>query len=221
MQVVLPIPKETCTVVGLVGATKSRSLLEPALPRIYYSARMPFPQVSLVVKTARNPLALVSALRHEVAALDSNLPLSSPMTMDEVLADSLARQRFSIQLMAVFALIAALLAAIGIYGVLAYLVDQRRRELGIRMALGAQASDVVGVVLRQGSIPVGIGLMCGMGGAFAVTRFLKSLLYEISATDPLVFSSILAGLVLVALLAMSIPAHRATRVDPMEALRDQ
>jgi predicted permease len=221
MQVVLPIPKVTCTVVGLVGATKSRSLLEPPLPRIYYSARMPFPQVSLVVKATRNPLALVSALRHEVAGLDSNLPLSSPMTMDEILADSLARQRFSIQLMAVFALIAALLAAIGIYGVLAYMVDQRRRELGIRMALGAQARDVIGMVLRQGSISVGIGLVCGVGSAFAVTRFLKSLLYEISATDPLVFSSLLAGLVLVALLAMSVPAHRATRVDPLEVLRDE
>ena len=141
--------------------------------------------------------------------------------MDEVLADSLARQRFSIQLMAVFAVIAALLAAIGIYGVLAYLVGQRRRELGIRIALGAQASHVAGAVLRQGFIPVGIGLVCGIGGAFAMTRYLKSLLYQISATDPLVFSSILAGLVLVALLAMSVPAHRATRVDPLEALRDE
>jgi putative ABC transport system permease protein len=112
-----------------------------------------------------------------------------------VLADSLARQRFSIQLMAVFAAIATLLAAIGIYGVLAYLVGQRRREFGIRVALGARASDVVGLVLRQGSLPVAIGLVCGIGGAFARTRYLKSLLYEISATDPVVFSSISIGLV--------------------------
>jgi len=220
MQVVLPIPKITCTVVGLVGATKSRSLAGAPTPRIYYSSQMPFPQITLVVKAARDPLALVSALRYEVAALDSNLPLS-PMTMDQMLADSLARQRFSIQLMALFAAIAALLAAIGIYGVLAYLVDQRRRELGIRMALGAQASDVIGLVVLQGSLPVGIGLMCGIGGAFAMTRYLKSLLYEISATDPTVFSEILVGLILVALLAMSLPAHRATRVDPLEALRDE
>jgi predicted permease len=221
MQVVLPVPKITCTIVGVVGATKSRSLSEPPLPRIYYSSRMPFPQISLVVKAAHYPLALVSALRHEVAALDSNLPLSSPMTMDEVMADSLARQRFSIQLMAVFAAIAGLLAAIGIYGVLACLVDQRRRELGIRMALGAQAAHLVGLVLLQGSLPVGTGLVCGVGGAFAMRRYLNSLLYEISSTDPLVFTGVLVGLALVALLAMSVPAHRATRVDPLEALRDE
>jgi predicted permease len=221
MQVVLPVPEITCTIVGVVGATKARSLPEPPLPRVYYSSRMPVPQVSLVVKVARDPFALVSALRHEVAALDSNLPLSSPMTMDGILADSLARQRFSIQLMGVFAAIAAALAGIGIYGVLGYLVDQRRREWGIRMALGAQAGDVVGLVLRQGSLPVGIGLMCGIGGALALTRYLKSLLYEISSTDPLVFSGILVGLTMVALLAMSIPARRATRVDPLEALRDK
>jgi putative ABC transport system permease protein len=141
--------------------------------------------------------------------------------MDEVLADSLARQRFAIQLMAVFAAIAALLAAVGIYSVLAYLVDQRRREFGIRMAMGARAGDLIGLVLLQGSLPVGIGFICGIGGALAMTRYLKSLLYEISSTDPTVFGAILVGLMLVALLAMSVPAHRATRVDPLEALRDE
>ena len=221
MQVVLPIPKITCTIVGLVGATKFRDLSSAPAPRIYYSSGMPFPQISLVVKAVRDPLALVSAVRHDVAALDSNLPLSLVMTMDQVLAESLARQRFSIQLMLVFATMATLLAGIGIYGVLAYLVGQRRREFGIRMALGARASDVVGLVLRQGSLPVGIGLVFGIGGAFAMTWYLKSLLYEVSTTDPLVFSSISAGLVLVALLAMSIPAHRATRVDPLDALRHE
>ncbi|MCU1273596.1 MAG: hypothetical protein JWO48_1027 [Bryobacterales bacterium] len=221
MHVLLPIPNITCTVVGVVGATKSNNLSSAPAPRIYYSSKLPFPQISVVIKAARDPLALVSALRHEVAALDSNLPLSSTMTMDQLLADSLARQRFSIQLMAVFAAIAALLAAIGIYGVLAYLVDQRRRELGIRMALGARPGDVVGLVLRQGSLPVGIGLVCGIGGAFAMTWYLKSLLYEVSTTDPLVFSGISVGLVLVALLAMSVPAYRATRVDPLEALRHE
>jgi putative ABC transport system permease protein len=221
MQVVLPIPGLTCTIVGLVGTTKARNLPEPPLPRIYYSSGLPVPQISLVVKAARDPLALVSALRHEVAALNSNLPLSSPMTMDEILADSLARQRFAIQLMAVFAGIAALLAAIGIYGVLAYLVDQRRRELGIRMALGAQVNDVVSLVLRQGFLSVGIGLLFGICGALSITSYLRSLLYEVSTTDPLVFSGILGALVLVALSAMSVPAYRAARVDPLKALRHE
>ena len=221
MRVVLPIPELTCTIVGLVGATKARNPSAPPLPRIHYSSGMPVPQISLVVKAARNPLALVSALRHEVAALNSNLPLSSPMTMDEIVADSLARQRFSIQLMTTFAAIAALLAAVGIYGVLSYLIDQRRRELGIRMALGAQAADVVWLVLRQGFLPVGIGLLFGICGAFAMTRYLKSLLYEVSSMDPLVFSGISGGLVLVALLAMSVPAYRATCVDPLKGLRHE
>jgi putative ABC transport system permease protein len=221
MQVVLPVPKITCTIVGVVGATKARNLSDPPLPRIYYSSKIPFPQITVVIKAARDPLTLASELRHEVAALNPNLPLSSLMTMDEILADSLARQRFSIQLMALFAVIAALLAAIGIYGVLAYLVDQRRRELGIRIALGAQPSDVVSLVLRQGSLSVGLGLMCGVGGAFAMARYLNSLLYEVSSTDPLVFSGILVGLTLVALLAMSVPTRRATRVNPLEALRGE
>jgi putative ABC transport system permease protein len=179
MQILLPIPDITCTVVGLVGATKTGNLVGPPTPRVYYSARMPASQISLVVKTLSEPLALVSALRHEVAALDSNLPLS-PMTMDGILADSLSRRRFSIELMVVFATIAALLSVIGIYGVLAYLVDQRRREFGIRMALGARARNVLGLVLRQGSLPVGIGALFGICGAFAMTWYLKSLLYEVT-----------------------------------------
>jgi putative ABC transport system permease protein len=141
--------------------------------------------------------------------------------MEQRLADSVAQQRFSIQLMTVFAGIAAVLAAIGIYGVLSYLVDQRRRELGIRVALGAQPSSILGLVLRQGSIAVGIGLIVGIGGAFALTRLLSNLLYQVSATDPLVFGGVAAGLILVALVAMLVPARRATRVDPLEALRHE
>jgi predicted permease len=220
MQVLLPVPKITCTIVGIVGATKSRSLSRTPLPRIYYSSLIPVSQITLVIKAVRDPLALVSALRHEVLALNSNLPLSS-MTLEQFLADSLARQRFSIQLTAIFAAVAILLAAIGIYGVLAYSVDQRRREFGIRMALGARAGDVIGLVLLQGSMPVGIGLTCGIAGAFGMTRYLRSLLYEISTTDPMVYSSIVIGLIVVSLLATSLPVHRATRVDPLETLREE
>lgn len=221
MQVLLPVPKITCTIVGVVGATRSRNLAEPPLPRIYYSSRMPLQQVTIVMKTARDPLALISALRHEVGSLNSSLPLSSLMTLNEILAESLARQRFSMLLIVVFAAIAALLASIGIYGVLAYLVHQRHREWGIRIALGAQAGDVVGLVLRQGAFPMAIGLICGLGGAYAMTRYLNSLLYEVSGTDPQVYGGILAGILLVAAIAMSVPARRATKVDPMDALRHE
>jgi putative ABC transport system permease protein len=221
MQITVPLAGSTFTVIGVVAATKSRSLSAPPEPRIYYfGPQVPFGSLAIVTKTARDPLALVSAVRHEVAALDSNLPVEL-LTMDQILADSLARQRFSIQLMTVFAALAGLLAAIGIYGVLAYLVDQRRREFGIRIALGARSADVLALVLRQGLVPVAAGMIGGIAGALGLTRLLKSLLYEVSATDPLIFGAVSIGLIAVSLAAMFIPALRATRVSPLDALRHE
>ena len=123
--------------------------------------------------------------------------------------------------MTVFAALAGLLAAIGIYGVLAYLVDQRQREFGIRLALGARSADVLGLVLRQGMVPVAAGLIAGIAGALGLTRLLKSLLYEVSATDPLIFGGVSLGLIAISLAAMFIPAVRATRVSPWHALRHE
>jgi putative ABC transport system permease protein len=221
MQITVPLAGGTFTVVGVVAATKSRSLSAPSQPRIYYfGPQVPFGSLAIVTKTARDPLALVSAVRHEVAALDSNLPVEV-LTMDQILADSLARQRFSIQLMTVFAALAGLLAGIGIYGVLAYLVDQRRREFGIRIALGARSADVLALVLRQGLVPVASGLIAGIACALGLTRLLQSLLYEVSATDPLIFGTVSIGLIAVSLAAMFIPALRATRVSPLDALRHE
>ena len=221
MQITVPLAGSTFTVVGVVAATKSRSLSAPPEPRIYYfGPQVPFGSLAIVMRTAYEPLAVVSAVREEVSALDSNLPVD-PLTMDQILADSLSRQRFSIQLMAVFAALAALLAAIGIYGVLAYLVDQRRREFGIRIALGARSADVLTLVLRQGLVPVVAGLIAGIATALGLTRLLKSLLYEVSATDPLIFGAVSIALLAVSLAAMYIPARRATRVDPLDALRHE
>jgi putative ABC transport system permease protein len=124
-------------------------------------------------------------------------------------------------LMTVFAALAGLLAAIGIYGVLAYLVDQRQREFGIRLALGARSADVLALVLRQGMVPVAAGLIAGIAGALGLTRLLKSLLYEVSATDPLIFGAVSIGLIAISLAAMFIPALRATRVSPLHALRHE
>jgi len=221
MQITVPLAGSTFTVVGVVAATKSRSLSAPPEPRIYYfGPQVPFGSLAIVMKTVYDPLAVASGVRHELAALDSNLPVDL-LTMDQILADSLARQRFSIQLMAVFAALAGLLAAIGIYGVLAYLVDQQRREFGIRIALGARSADVLALVLRQGLVPLAAGLITGIAGAFALTRLLKTLLYEVSATDPLIFAAVSVGLVAVSLAAMFIPALRATRVSPLDALRHE
>jgi putative ABC transport system permease protein len=220
-QITVPLAASTFTVVGVVAATKSGSLSAPPKPRIYYfGPQVTFGSLAIVMKTAYDPLASVSAVRHEVAAVDSNMPVEL-LTMDQILADSLSRQRFSIQLMTVFSALAGLLTAIGIYGVLAYLVDQRRREFGIRIALGGRSADVLAMVLRQGSVPVAAGLITGIACAFALTRLLKSLLYEVSPTDPLIFGAVSIGLIVVSLMAMLIPARRATRVDPLDALRHE
>jgi len=211
-----------CTIIGIVGSAKQRDLSTEAPLAIYFPAlQIPGNSIGITMRTTGDPLAMVNAARLEVSTLDPNLPLARIATMEQRLADSVARQRFSIQLMGAFAAIAAILAAIGIYGVLAYLVDQRRREIGIRMALGAGTGNVLKLVLGQGTLPVAIGLVGGIAGAFALTRLLKSLLYEVSATDPLVFAGVSGGLIAVALIAMSVPARRATRVDPLEALRHE
>ncbi len=211
-----------CEIIGVVGSVKHRDLAAEPNGGIYFPGlQMPAQGFSVALRTAGDPLNLATAVRREVSALDSNLPVARIATMEQRLADSVAQQRFSIQLMTGFAGIAAVLAAIGIYGVLSYLVDQRRRELGIRVALGAGPSSILGLVLRQGSIAVGIGLVVGIAGAFALTRLLSNLLYQVSATDPVVFGSVAAGLIVVALFAMSVPARRATRVDPLEALRHE
>jgi predicted permease len=220
-QITVPLAGGTFTVVGVVAATKSFSLAAPPEPRIFYfGPQVPFGSLAIVIQTASDPSVVFSPVRHEVAALDSDLPVDL-LTMDQILADSLARQRFSIQWMTIFAALAALLAGIGIYGVLAYLADQRRREFGIRIALGARSADVLAMVLFQGLLPVAAGLLAGIAGAFALTRLLKSLLYEVSPTDPLIFAVVSASMLAISLVAMFIPARRATRVDPLIALRHE
>jgi putative ABC transport system permease protein len=217
-----PVEKVNCTIIGIAGATKFKDLSAPPEANIYFpAAQMPVPIIHLAIKTVGDPLKLAAAMRHEVAQLDPNLPLSRVDTLEHALALSLAQERFSIQLMSVFAALAAILAALGIYGVLAYLVDQRRRELGIRIALGAARGNVLALVVRQGSIPVAIGVAAGIAGAFALTGVLKSLLFEVSATDPLIFAAITLGLIAVSLVAMVVPARRAAGVDPLEALRHE
>jgi putative ABC transport system permease protein len=220
-QVTLPFTQTDYTIVGIVRDTKTINPDAAPLLRAYYiGPKFPFTSVTLEVRAERDPSTLISTLRREISALDPNLPVEI-QTMDEIMAISVSRQRFSIELMSALSIIAAFLAAIGIYGVLAYLVDQRRREFGIRIALGARSSDVLALVLRQGSIPIAAGLIAGIAAALALTRLLKSLLYETTPTDPQIFLTITIALTTIAIAAMLIPAHRATQVDPLKSLHHE
>ncbi len=159
------------------------------------------------------------AVRTALAGMDSTLPLAQIRTMDELLDESLVRQRFRTWLVGGFAALALLLSTIGIYALVSYSVSQRTREIGVRLALGAQRSNVLGLVLREGLLVVAFGLLLGLVGALSATRIMRSLLYSTSATDALSFVVTSVTLIVVALLACYVPARRATKVDPMVALR--
>jgi putative ABC transport system permease protein len=175
--------------------------------------------MTLVVRTVTNPSAMSGALRDAALGVDKGLPIYNVKLMDDYLYQSLARRRFNMLLLEIFAVVALLLAAVGIYGVISYSVSQRTHEIGVRMALGARAPDILSMVVRQGLALTLIGAALGISSAFALTRFVSSLLYDISPTDPLTFVVIPLILTGVALAASLVPAARATRVDPMVALR--
>jgi putative ABC transport system permease protein len=209
------------TIVGVVGDVRNTSLQSLPVPTVYVNYRQRPQRASdlyVVARTSLSPASVFSAGReiaHDVA------PDAPPRfsTVSQVFSDSLATQHFNLILIGTFAGTALLLAMAGIYGVMAYTVEQRTREFGVRMALGAQPSDVLGLVLRQGIITIGIGVAGGVFGAIALTRTMASLLYHTSATDPFTFAGVAVLLTLVALLASYLPARRATRVDPVIALR--
>src|SRR5436190_4547984 len=207
-------------IVGVVGDTKTGSLTGEGDMQIYvpHAQDSQWNFMGLVIRTASDPATFAATLRREVQALDQNQPVYNVRTMDDVVANSLGTRRVSMQLFAVFALAALLLAAVGIYGVLAYSVTQRTQEIGIRMALGAQKSDVLGLVIRQGMRLAVIGVVVGLVGAFALTRVIASLLFGVAATDPLTFVAIPLLLLFVALVACYFPARRAARLDPKIAL---
>jgi putative ABC transport system permease protein len=177
-------------------------------------------RMSLTVRTSSSdPLSLANSIRDQVFAIDKDQPVFGVQTMEGLLANSLATRRFSMLLLTAFALVALVLSAVGIYGVMSYSVNQRTREIGIRMAMGARRTDVLKLVVGQGMMLTGAGLAAGLAAAFGLTRLMASLLFGVTATDPLTYAGISALLALVALLACYIPARRATKVDPMVALR--
>ena len=207
-------------VVGVVGDIRGARLATPAAPEYYVpEATVAFTDMTLVVRAAGDPASLTPALREAVTEMDKDQPLYDVRTMDALVARSVARQRFSMTLIGVFAVLAMLLAAVGIFSVMSFLVSQRTHEIGIRMALGARQRDILSMVVRQGVVLTLIGVCVGLAGAFALTRLMSGLLYEVSATDPVVYGGITALLAAVALLACYVPARRATKVDPLIALR--
>jgi putative ABC transport system permease protein len=209
------------TIVGVAGDVRGFGLDEPAHAEMY----MPFAQMrdssgmTLVMRTDGDPASLVGAARAAMAELDATQPLFDVRPMSELVRMSLAQRRFALVLMLLFGSVALLLTAVGIYGVMSYTVAQRTQEIGIRVALGALPSSVLGMVVRDGMRLCALGLGLGLAGALALTRLLSSLLYGVSATDGVTFAAIALVLALVALAAILIPARRATRVDPMLALR--
>ena len=214
-------------IVGIVGDVRHNGLDAEPQPEIY----IPFTQVpegvrfgragatSLVVRAASDPLALVPFLRQALLDVDHDIPLDNVMTMEARVSASVAAPRFYAMLLGLFAALALGLAAVGLYGVLSYNVSQRHREIGVRMALGAERGDILRLVVRQGLVLALVGVAIGVAGAYGVTRFLKALLFGITPTDPATYAGICVLLLAVAFAACWVPARRATRVDPMAALR--
>jgi putative ABC transport system permease protein len=207
-------------VAGVVANMKTESLDSLDEPHVY----LPFYQnpnyaMAVFVRTEGHPEGLAGALREQVQAVDPDLPVFGEQTMDQLVSDHLAQRRFAMQMVAVFGVVALLLSTVGIYGVMAYSVSQRTREIGIRVALGAGRSDIARWVLKQGMVLAAVGVGLGLAGALALTRFLAGLLYGVTTTDPLTYAALATALAAAALAASLLPARRASRVDPLVALR--
>ena len=211
------------TVIGVVKDVRQNDFIAEPKMQMYFSYRQVKDLVAnaLVVRTSVDPLSLATSVRNTIWAVDKDQPVANIDSMEHIVAGAVARQRFSMLLLAIFAGLALVLAAVGIYGVMSYSVAQQTREIGIRIALGAQRGDVLRMTVKEGLKLVGVGLLIGLISAFVLTRVMESLLFGISATDPVTFGIICVVLLIVATLASYIPALRAATVDPMVALRAQ
>ncbi len=207
-------------IIGVVGDVKDQTLDKEPTPTVYYPySHLTYPQMVLTVRAQRNPLALVEPIRRMIRQIDPAEPIAEVRTMDEIIADTFSRQQFSMVLLSAFSIASLVLAAIGIYGILAYSVSERTREIGVRVALGAEPGRIVVLVIRSAAQFVILGALVGLTGAFALTGFLKSMLFQIGPRDPLTFVVVTAILAAIALAAAYLPARRAAHLDPTEALR--
>lgn len=208
------------TIVGVVGNIRQESITDEAIPELYLPfAQMPMNGTTVMVRTSSNSLALVGALRNAVLAIDPNQPIYDVKTLAERVGEAVAVSRSLVLLFSAFALLAMVLSAVGIYGIVSYSVTQRTHEIGIRMALGAQTANVLSLILRNGLTLVVTGIVIGVAGALALTRFLTTLLFGVTPTDSVTFVVVSAVFFVIAMMASLIPALRATRVDPLVALR--
>ncbi len=207
-------------IVGVVGNVRSIELREEPASEIYLSYLQDvFSGMSFVIRTQIEPAGLAAAVREAIQDVDRAQPVSAIRTLENIVSESVTQPRFNLTLLGIFGVIALVLSAAGIYGVTSYAVNQRTHEIGIRLAVGASERDVLGLIMRQGIKPALIGLVIGLGAAFALTRLMKTLLFGVSATDPLTFAALVVLLLVIASLACYFPARRATKVDPMIALR--
>jgi putative ABC transport system permease protein len=218
-------------IVGIVGDVRETGLADRDVGVMYIPASQ-VPEgltqlannvlpLSWCIRSAMDPMSLRTAVEHQIQAVNGQMPVAKVRTMDQVIAEGVSRQHFNMLLLSIFAAIALVLAAIGIYGLMSYSVEQQTQELGIRMALGAGKEQVLKLIVGQGMLPVGIGVAVGLGIAFGVTRLLSSLLYGVKPSDPLTFGGVAVVLTVVALFAIYIPARRAMKVDPVVALRNE
>jgi putative ABC transport system permease protein len=205
-------------IIGVVGDIRHRTL-EAAPNATMYMPTLDTGSMNLAIRATGDPMSLATAVRRETRAIDPDQPIAAVRTMEQVLSESVAAPRYRTWLLGLFAVVALILAGVGIYGVISYTVAQRTHELGVRMALGAQTADVLKLVIGQGIKLALAGALLGLGGALALTRLVKTLLFGVSATDPPTFATVATLLMLMAMLACWIPARRATRVDPLVALR--
>jgi putative ABC transport system permease protein len=207
-------------IVGIVGHVKHRALEGESRVQYYIPhTQMQAGNLNLVVRTDADPTSLAGVVRGAIKGMDKDLPVFRVQTLEQYVIDSMAQRRFALTLLGIFALVALALASVGLYGVLSYSVTQRLHEIGIRMALGARAADVLRLVIGQGMLLALAGVALGVVGAFLLTRLMANLLFGVKASDPLTFVAIALLLTLVALVACFVPARKATKVDPMEALR--